>query len=63
MATRRLGGPAATAATAADRAAAIATSVVEQLKIVETLDSKQLDEILAREDEPSVAASSGASAS
>src|SRR5712692_8157392 len=38
-------------------------AVVEQLKIVETLDSKQLDEILAREDEPSVAASSGASAS
>jgi cell division protease FtsH len=38
-------------------------AVVEQLKIVETLDSKQLDEILAREDEPGVAASSGASAS
>jgi len=38
-------------------------AVVEQLKIVETLDAKQLDEILAREDEPAVAASSGASAS
>ncbi len=33
-------------------------AVVEQLKIVETLDAKQLDEILAREDEPSVASSS-----
>src|SRR3989441_3133712 len=35
-------------------------AVVEQLKVVETLDSKQLDEILAREDEPGAA--SGASA-
>jgi cell division protease FtsH len=35
-------------------------AVVERLKISETLDSKELDEILAREDEPSVAASSGA---
>jgi len=38
-------------------------AVVEQLKIVETLDAKQLDEILASEDEPAVAASSSASAS
>src|SRR5467141_3426782 len=38
-------------------------AVVEQLKMVETLSSQQLDEILARADEPSVAASSGASAS
>jgi cell division protease FtsH len=38
-------------------------AVVEQLKMVETLTSQQLDEILARADEPSVVASSGASAS
>jgi len=38
-------------------------AVVEQLKMVETLTSQQLDEILAREDEPAAAASSGASAS
>src|ERR1700724_1302424 len=38
-------------------------AIVEQLKIVETLDSKSLDAILASEDQPSVAASSGASAS
>ncbi|TMD04178.1 MAG: ATP-dependent metallopeptidase FtsH/Yme1/Tma family protein [Chloroflexi bacterium] len=33
-------------------------AVVEQLKIVETLDGKQLDEILARESPPAAAASS-----
>jgi cell division protease FtsH len=38
-------------------------AVVEQLKIVETLDSKQLDAILAGEDAPIAAASSSASAS
>jgi len=37
--------------------------VVEQLKMVETLTSQQLDEILTGADEPSVVASSGASAS
>jgi len=38
--------------------------VVEHLKNVETLTSQQLDEILAREEQPSAAAaSSGASAS
>jgi len=36
-------------------------AVVEQLKIVETLDGKQLDEILARESPPAAAASSTAS--
>ena len=36
-------------------------AVVEQLKIVETLDGKELDEILAREAPPSAAASSTAS--
>ena len=38
-------------------------AVVEQLKMVETLTSQQLDEILTGADEPSVVASSGASAS
>ena len=38
-------------------------AVVEQLKIVETLNSDELDAILAREDQPTAVASSGASAS
>jgi cell division protease FtsH len=36
-------------------------AVVEQLKVVETLDGKELDEILAREAPPAAAASSSAS--
>jgi cell division protease FtsH len=38
-------------------------AVVERLKVVETLSSVELDEILASEDQPAAAASSAASAS